>query len=161
MADEINTGGGGAVDGNVSPGGNFTGRDAPANTINFSAPETLVQQLVLVLTDLKLDVRDLSNEFRRMSQEQQSMRIDINALKIDMVAMKQQMDSSRKQTDQHGTEIGALKTQVAKVSTDVILEVQSVRASLSRRSQAELWVLFGLLVALGALYVIGDRKSVV
>ncbi len=156
--DEINTGGGGAVNGNVNPAGNFTGRDAPANTINFSAPESVVQQLVLVLTDLKLDMRDLSNNFGHMVRQQQDMRIDINALKIDMVAMKQQMDIRRNQSDTHGREIHELKTQVAKVSTDVISEVQSIRASLSRRSQIELWVLSGFLAILGALYVIGQMQ---
>lgn len=165
MADEIHTGGGGAVSGDVRAGGDFTGRDKPTQLINFTAPESLVQQLVFVLTDLKLDVRGLSDDFKRQSQQIQDMKIDINALKVDMVGVKQQMHAMeramevrRNQSEEQGREIKSLKTQMEKVSHDVITQAHAVNASLSRRSQIELRVLIGVLLALGIAFVLGQMQ---
>jgi hypothetical protein len=164
MAEQIYTGGGPAIDGNVATRGDFVGRDAARNSniVNFQATTDALHQFYLILVQIQLDVGRLDSKFERQTEQLNDMRIDVNTLKVDMVSMKLEMNNFRSametrriQSDSHSQELNALKLQVACIAqtTTVVSEaVQGANEQMSFWHKVQATAAFLALGGLG-LYI--------
>jgi hypothetical protein len=167
MAEQIHTGGGPAIDGNVAARGDFVGRDANrqnSQIVNFQATSDALHQFYLILVQIQLDVGRLDSKFERQTEQLNDMRIDVNTLKVDMVSMKLEMNNFRSametrriQSDSHSQELNALKIQVSGIAqtASVVSEtMQGVNEQISFRGKVEAAITLLVLGGLGVWIII-------
>lgn len=143
LADEqISTGGGPAIEGNVATRGDFAGRDTTqhSNVVNFHASPDFLQQFYTVLvsvnsqvTALQTNLTRLDDKIDRQNEVINTMRSDVNTLKIDVLNLKldtrmiqQSMEVRRAQSEQHSQKLENLEDKVSNIDATTL----GVRASL-------------------------------
>lgn len=167
MADEINTGGGAGIEGNVDAPRGFAGRDAPSQVVHVQAPPDFASTVLFHLTQISTKVEGLDQkvnginekvigqaaeiqhvkvELNRQGREQTVQTDRIRAIETDITQLKSAWEESRRDRADLRDKVNEVKNEVRKIPDRIPTPEETAR----ERNRLVL-LLVGLALASGVL----------
>jgi hypothetical protein len=157
---EINTGGGGTLDGEVNAE-RFAGRDAPSNILNFTAPDSLAQNIyyALVRIETKQDAQaERLGKLERWAESQTEKAVvqadRVRNIEGEISHLRRAQDEMRRAQDESKTHREQMDNDIKKLQQQFAAGVQQVKQQVSNIPEQALlvpktwqWIVLALVAA--------------